>query len=114
MRDDQFRDDQFKIEDIADVRFDARGLVANAGLVLPATLGERLGLTRTAGDGAADLTHVPDRESVMEVDSSNYFDGDDQSRDPIHDTAEWRPPSCIGNVVSCLGNPDAIAGTGNR
>jgi hypothetical protein len=29
---------------IVDARFDARGLVANAGLVLPATLGERLGL----------------------------------------------------------------------
>jgi hypothetical protein len=29
---------------IAEVRFDAKGLVANAGLVLPATLGERLGL----------------------------------------------------------------------
>src|SRR5262252_8297465 len=29
---------------IAEVRFDAMGLVANAGLVLPATLGERLGL----------------------------------------------------------------------
>jgi hypothetical protein len=29
---------------IAEVRFDAKGLVANAGLVLPATLGERLSL----------------------------------------------------------------------
>ena len=29
---------------IAEVRFDAKGLIANAGLVLPATLGERLGL----------------------------------------------------------------------
>jgi len=29
---------------IAEVRFDAKGLVANAGLVLPTTLGERLGL----------------------------------------------------------------------
>src|SRR5215472_8835313 len=29
---------------IAEVRFDAKGLVVNAGLMLPATLGERLGL----------------------------------------------------------------------
>jgi len=34
---------------IVDVRFDAQGLVANAGLILPATLGERLGLPSCSG-----------------------------------------------------------------
>src|SRR5438132_10330097 len=52
----------------------------------------------------------------MEVDSRNYFDGDDQCCDPIDDTAEWRPPSCIGDVVGAMLPKilEAMAGIGGH
>ena len=53
---------------IVDVRFDARGLVASAGLVLPATLGERLGLPELLRQhirlGRVPGAANPDRKSL--------------------------------------------------
>src|SRR5205823_10606215 len=64
----------------------------------------------------AELNHSLQHGLVVEVNSCNYFDGDDQSCDPIDDIAEGRPPSCIGDVVGAVLPKilEAMAGVGDH